>query len=67
MDEIIITDRVRWCSRTNQILGLCYKHKEAINNHKFTNWLTLSDIKDKLENNLIHKSKECLVIAESKT
>jgi len=38
MDEIIITDRVLWCSRTNQILGLCYKHKEAINNHKFTNW-----------------------------
>ena len=62
MDEIATETRLRWCNADNKVLGLCYQHghnsKLSLN--------TIEDallIKEQLESEKIHKTKETLVVA----
>ena len=61
MDEIATESRSRWCSKDNKIIGLCYQHSHDIN----ISLNTLDDalkIKDLLDSDRIHKTKETLVL-----
>ena len=56
MDEIATESRLRWCSKDNKIIGLCYQHSHDIN----ISLNTLDDaleIKDLLDSDRIHKTK----------
>ena len=61
MDEIATKSRLRWCSKDDKIVGLCYQHSHDIN----ISLNTLDDalkIKDLLDSDRIHKTKETLVL-----
>ena len=61
MDEIATESRLRWCSKDNKIIVLCYQHSHDIN----ISLNTLDDalkINDLLDSDRIHKTKETLVL-----
>lgn len=62
MDELAITQRLRWNCNNNQIVGSCYNHKNKVSSFDFNNILNLVEIKNKLTNNEIHLAKESLLI-----
>lgn len=62
MDEISITERLRWHHKLNQIVGTCYNHKHSVTSYEFKNILNLVEIKKKLNNGEIHLAKECFLI-----
>ena len=62
MDEIATESRLRWCSKENKILGLCYQHSHDTD----LSFNTIKDvyvIRDEIEAGHIHKTKETLVVA----
>ena len=60
MDEIIITPRIRWDSKTNDVTGFCFNHK--INNYKLNSYLDISELKESMITEEIHHATEALVI-----
>ena len=64
MDELAITNRARWCNKTNDIVGFCYNHGHTLD-YKFDSWSTLQDLKEKKNSGEIHLATEALFIALS--
>jgi hypothetical protein len=62
LDEIAISQRIRWCPETNEFIGLCYNHKEALYTFQFHDLLNVNDLHDNLKDGNIHAAKEALVI-----
>ena len=63
MDEIIISPRIRWDSKTNEIVGFCCNHTpEHIADFRFTNYPKIHEFVDAYSKSDIHISTEALVI-----
>ena len=62
MDEIATEDRLRWNKQDNRIYGLCYQHSHEYN-MEFTDVDCVSNLKNLLATENIHKTKEHLVVA----
>ena len=58
-DETFINPRLRYDSKTNKIVGICYKHHRNVN-LTFNSMADADDLQKKLSVEEIHVPKECL-------
>ena len=62
MDEIALTQRIRWLPNTNEIIGFCYNHKHEIFSFEFDNFISINQIESKYKENNIHVANDALVV-----
>jgi hypothetical protein len=66
LDGIAIKDSVRWCSYNNEFTGTCYGCRENMSTYSFNYSSNLEELKQALDDDLIHKCNELLVISVTK-
>ncbi len=61
MDEIAISQRIRWSPDNDEVVGFCYNHKRNLT-MKFSNYLNLTELKEGYDSKKLHLAKETLCI-----
>jgi hypothetical protein len=61
MDEIAISQRIRWSPDNDEVVGFCYYHKRNFT-MKFSNYLNLTELKEAFDSTKLHLAKEALCI-----
>ena len=64
LDEIAISQRVRWLPQTNEVIEFCYNHKYEYS-FEFENYISVNQIVNQFHNNNIHKANDALVVTIS--
>lgn len=66
LDEIALSPRIRWSTKTNEFNGFCYNHKKLASSLVFNNYFNLIEVIKLYEDNRLHISREALCITIGK-
>ena len=59
-DETFVNPRLRYNSRNNEMVGVCYEHQSKVK-LKFDSMIEVNALQEKWKNDEIHVPKECMV------
>ena len=61
MDEIAISQRIRWSRDNDEVVGFSYNHRKNLT-MMFSNYLNLTELKEAHDSTKLHLAKETLCI-----